>query len=339
MNARAPLKIIALGNCWENVHPDVTYAPQGFGGYPYWMVFTPYPSGNDHLENPTIRASYDGIYWERVPGTADPLVPAPGTLGLHHADPEIVYSLGRLYLIYLTIQNRSHEVTFNAMSCKSDLRWSEPQVIHEDVGAVSPTFSFEGNTWRVWFIRTNASNGNSGCSLVHREGSDLASLQNERPCHLEIPHHVPWHVDIQRVKEGYEALIAAFPHGTDNSRTRLFHLFSEDGLTFSLSSKNPVIAPSFLGWDNRMIYRSCFLKDPDEDYRIWYSASSWGNHFGIGLLQGSLYNLSEPPAPLASMPRYVVRFPREVVERLKYEASRHLPSPFLSIARRIYHVI
>jgi hypothetical protein len=258
---------------------------------------------------------------------------------MHHADPEIVYSLGRLYLIYLTIQKRSAEATFNAMSCKSDLRWSEPQVIHKDVGAVSPTFSFEGDTWRVWFIRMNSLNGSNESSLVHREGADLTSLQYERLCHLEIPHHVPWHVDIQRVKEGYEALIAAFPHGTDNSRTRLFHLFSGDGLTFNLSSKNPVIAPSFLGWDNRMIYRSSFLKGPDGNYRIWYSASSWGNHFGIGLLQGSLDTLREPPAPLASVPRYAVRFPGEVVGRLKYEASLHLLSPLWSIARRMYRVI
>lgn len=339
MNASAPLKIIALADCWEHVHPDVAYVPDGFGGYPYWMVFTPYPYGNARLENPTMRVSHDGVHWQRVHGIPDPLVPAPSSSDMHHADPEIMYSLGRLHVIYLTIHYESEEVTFNVMSCKSDLRWSEPQVIHEDVGAVSPTFSIEGNIWHVWFIRMNASKGSSGCSLVHREGSDLASLENERPCHLEIPHHVPWHVDIQRVKEGYEALVAAFPHGTDNSRTRLFHLFSEDGLTFSLSSKNPIIAPSFLGWDNRMIYRSSFLKDPDGNYRIWYSASSWGRRFGIGLLHGPLDSLCEPAAPLASVPRYIARFPGEAVERLKYEAIRHLPSPLLSIGRRMYRGI
>jgi hypothetical protein len=339
-NTTAPLKIIALGNSWENAHPDVAYVPQGFAGYPYWMIFTPYPSLNDRSENPTIRASYDGLCWERVPGTSDPLVPAPNISELHHADPEIVYSSGRLYLMYATIRNESNEVTFSAMSCLSDLRWSEPQVIHKDVGAVSPTFSFEENVWRVWFMRMkypaplSTFKANRDCSLVRREGSNLASLQNERSCHLEIPHHVPWHIDIQRVKEGYEALVVAFPDGTDESRTRLFHLSSEDGLTFNLSSKNPIIAPSFLGWDNRSIYRSCFLKDADGNYRIWYSGRSWGNHFGIGFVQGPLDNLRGPPGPFVSVPSYVARFPGEVKGRLKHEASLHLPSWLLSIVAR-----
>lgn len=79
-----------------------------------------------------------------------------------------------------------------------------------------------------------------------------------------------------------------------------------------------------------MIYRSSFLKDPDGNYRIWYSASSWGRHCGIGLLQGSLDSLSEPVAPLAPVPSCIVRFPGDVVERLKYEAVRHLPSPLVA---------
>jgi len=55
MNAHAPLKIIALDNCWEHVHPDVIHVPDRFADYPYWMAFTPYPLENNRFENPTIR--------------------------------------------------------------------------------------------------------------------------------------------------------------------------------------------------------------------------------------------------------------------------------------------
>src|SRR6266849_5673723 len=103
MNTHAPLKIIGLENCWENVHPDVVYMPQGFAGYTYWMAFTPYPLMNDHLENPTIRASSDGIQWQKVPRTPDPLVPPPNNPEMHNADPELVYHEGRLHVVYLTI--------------------------------------------------------------------------------------------------------------------------------------------------------------------------------------------------------------------------------------------
>ena len=330
MNAHAPLKIIGSDNCWEHVHPDVIRVPERFAGYPYWMVFTPYPLMNDRLENPTIRASHDGMNWQRVAGTPDPLVPPPDARELHHADPELIYRAGCLRLVYVTIHRKTDEVTFNSMSCKSDLHWTEPEVIHKDVGAVSPTFQTDGDVLHEWFIRMNEKDS-SRSELVHREGSDLASLGDERKCHVDIPRYVAWHIDVLKVNDGYEALIAAFPYETDNERTKLFHLTSKDGLNFELTGNTPIIEPSSRGWDNRMIYRSSFLKEKDGSYRIWYSAGSWGCHFGIGLLQGTLDSLMDPTTSLAPVPSYIRRLPGEVQGRLRYEVHRHLPSRLLSL--------
>ena len=94
MNAKAPLDIVGLRGSWENVHPDVVYIPNGFGGYPFWMVFTPYPLMDDRFENPTIRASHDGLSWHQIAGVADPIVPGPTSSKMHNADPELVYNLG-----------------------------------------------------------------------------------------------------------------------------------------------------------------------------------------------------------------------------------------------------
>ncbi|SHL52402.1 hypothetical protein SAMN05444267_101940 [Chryseobacterium polytrichastri] len=64
-------------------HPDVQYFPNGFNGYKYWMVFTPYfgAVGNDQnskrYENPTIVVSNDGINWNGPNGPANPLQRAP----------------------------------------------------------------------------------------------------------------------------------------------------------------------------------------------------------------------------------------------------------------------
>lgn len=66
-------------------HPDVQYFPNGFNGYKYWMVFTPYfgSVGNVQIskryENPTIVVSNDGINWSGTGGTATPLQMAPST--------------------------------------------------------------------------------------------------------------------------------------------------------------------------------------------------------------------------------------------------------------------
>lgn len=64
-------------------HPDVQYFPNGFNGYKYWMVFTPYfgTIGNLHVseryENPTIAVSNDGINWNSPGGVIGPLQRAP----------------------------------------------------------------------------------------------------------------------------------------------------------------------------------------------------------------------------------------------------------------------
>ncbi len=327
MNARRPLRIIGLEGSWENVHPDVVRAPNDFAGFRYWMVFTPYPLMSDRLETPTLRASHDGLYWQRIAEIADPLVPPQADPDAYNADPELVFHRGRLYVVYLTIKRKSRDTTFNEVDCGDDLHWSQPSTIGSDTNVVSPTFQAEGNVLHEWFIRDG--------ELVHREGPDLLTLGQERKCFVSIPGHIPWHVDVLKVENGYEALIAAFPHGADNSRTSLFHLSSDDGLNFELSRHLPLIKPSAFGWDNRMIYRSCFLKEPNGAYRIWYSAASWGRHPGIGLLEGPLDSLRETAAEVAPVPPYVARLPMEAIGRLEYLARHHLPSPLLSMLRSV----
>lgn len=64
-------------------HPDVQYFPNGFNGYKFWMIFTPYfgSIGNVHTseryENPTIAVSNDGINWSSPYGVATPLQKTP----------------------------------------------------------------------------------------------------------------------------------------------------------------------------------------------------------------------------------------------------------------------
>lgn len=60
-------------------HPDVQYFPNGFRGYRYWMVFTPYfgAVGTNldakRFENPTVVVSNDGLNWVSPVGIKSPL--------------------------------------------------------------------------------------------------------------------------------------------------------------------------------------------------------------------------------------------------------------------------
>lgn len=64
-------------------HPDVQYFPNGFNGYKYWMVFTPYfgtigiAPDSKRFENPTVVVSNDGINWSPPAGMLGPLQSTP----------------------------------------------------------------------------------------------------------------------------------------------------------------------------------------------------------------------------------------------------------------------
>lgn len=64
-------------------HPDVQYFPNGFHGYKYWMVFTPYfgsvgtNDSSKRYENPTIVVSNDGLNWTGPNGQSGPLQKVP----------------------------------------------------------------------------------------------------------------------------------------------------------------------------------------------------------------------------------------------------------------------
>lgn len=64
-------------------HPDVQYFANGFNGYKYWMVFTPYfgaigeAHASERYENPTIVVSNDGINWSSPNGITGPLQRTP----------------------------------------------------------------------------------------------------------------------------------------------------------------------------------------------------------------------------------------------------------------------
>nr|WP_314495315.1 hypothetical protein [uncultured Chryseobacterium sp.] len=82
MNNVSFIKDISNPN-FSYCHPDVQYFPNGFNGYKYWMVFTPFfgKVGNiresERYENPTIVVSNDGINWSSPNGLTGPLQRTP----------------------------------------------------------------------------------------------------------------------------------------------------------------------------------------------------------------------------------------------------------------------
>ncbi|PTT33758.1 hypothetical protein DBR28_14265, partial [Chryseobacterium sp. HMWF028] len=98
-------------------HPDVEYFPDGFNGYKYWMVFTPYFGAVENIqiskryENPTVVVSHDGLNWESPAGLHNPLQRTPGVQESFRekkgeeiqgfwSDVDWLYENGRFFLYY-----------------------------------------------------------------------------------------------------------------------------------------------------------------------------------------------------------------------------------------------
>ena len=334
MNAPAPLAISTYDGSNQTVHPDVLFVPGGIGGFEYWMATTPYPYCRDRIENPSIRASHDGSTWVLPTGAPDPVVDAPADPEEHHADPDIVFADGMIHLIFMTTNEKNRATRFSVVRSVDGRSWSAPTVIYAEPFGVSPTVVVRVRRWSLWYVNYDSDRGAKNSNLMLRAGESLESLGGPRECTLNIPGYVLWHVDIIAVGDGFEALVAAFPRGSTSSRCHLFHATSDDGVAFRLTSSTPLLRPSRFGWDNRVIYRSCFLKDQASgSYRVWYTGGSWARTWGIGYLEGTLRGLA--PHSRAVTQSRADTAAADVLGLARYLSGRILPKGIVRLARGI----
>jgi hypothetical protein len=294
------------------------------------MAMTPYPFGNDRDENPCIRVSSDGLSWTPLPGCPDPIVAAPAGPDEHHADTDLVIHDGELR-VYFIVRNKTVEQTRVLCTRSRDGReWTEPQCVYEAGWAVSPAVVAGPTAWYMWFVRTDPRTRDASTTLIRCESRDGLAFEAEQPCELSIPGYHVWHVDVLATDVGLEALVTAYPVGRDPARSRLFHATSRDGLSFALSG-GPLIAPTRWSWDNRMIYRSTATKASDGRYRLWYSAASWGEEYGVGYLEGTLRELVDPRRRPARI--QLTKIGQDARGLLKYVVLRHAPPASVSLLR------
>jgi hypothetical protein len=346
MNAKAPLHVTTPDGSGQLVHPDVVYIPEGFCGYRFWMAVTPYPYCRDRFENPVIRASNDGLSWCALDGASDPLLPAPMPRHLHHADPDLVFDGSRLLLFYVIRNKLDRWTDFMLIESSDGRHWSAPKLIYREWSCVCPAVVRavvgSGSRWHMWYVPFEPESGPQRSRLCLRVSDTPYQFHTaeETVCSLDVPGHVIWHIDIIAVDRGYEALVSAFAKGKNPTRCRVFHAASPDGVHFELTSPGPLIKPSLLGWDNRAIYRSTFVKERDGSYKIWYSGASWGLHWYIGYLAGELLDArAVMPQGRCPRPPLPTRLLADAVGFVKYLIVVYAPpgvSRFLMDANRKY---
>ena len=53
---------------YQFIHPDMCYAPNGVGGYKYWMINSNFANGSDPTEDTDLFVGNDGVNWTKVRG-------------------------------------------------------------------------------------------------------------------------------------------------------------------------------------------------------------------------------------------------------------------------------
>ena len=313
----------------QPMHPDVLDLGGRFAGARYWMAMTPYPYGDDRRENPSIRVSRDGVAWETLLGAPDPVVAPPADPEYHNADADLAYDGRTLFLYYLTRSRVRPHVMISVRRSDDGRIWSEPRVVMEQEWGVSPAAVLAADGWRLYYVHADLRAGASSFHLRCRRGTRPDSLPRDERCTLEIAGHHLWHVDMIEHRGGAECLAAAFPRGTDPSRCSLFHATSTDGMHFEVSRPAPLVRPSRFGWDDRMIYRSSFVREATGEYKIWYTGASWGMRFGIGVLEGPLDALRPGSDGGSWAPRAASEYVRDLLGIAKYAVLRTVPRSLL----------
>lgn len=275
----------------QATHPDVVHVPSGFGlmGCTYWMVCTPYPFAQSHLENPEIFASHDGISWIVPGGLQNPLVPTPKAVGDHNSDPDMIFHKNKLWLFYRQTSHGNErkgpiENAIYLMKSADGVQWSVPEkILSEQTGTqlLSPAVIHDGTCFAMWTIEMH----NRELKLMYRSSPDARNWSFPESCQiigLDKGRH-PWHIDVIRETSKLSAILVSYlgPDHSGGSGSRIHYAYSEDnGRTWFASG---FLLDQVYEFESQLQYRAS-LRLLDEDrrmYGLWYSAASLANVFSI----------------------------------------------------------
>jgi hypothetical protein len=289
----------------QAVHPDVVHIPGGFGQkkWPYWMVCTPYPNGDERFENPEIFVSYDGIQWSIPDGARNPVVPSPERADSHHSDPDILFYDNLLWMVYRqTIRGSAGRENILYLIKSSDgSSWSVPvEILRENNGTelLSPALIHDGERFLLWTIE----NHGGEFQVMRRVSEDCELWEAPAPASTSrfANGRHPWHIDVIKEPGRLSALIVSCVTNNGGG-ARIHYAHSLDhGFHWQVSD---FLFEQIYEFESSLQYRGTLrcLGDQMGRYELWYSAVSVKGVSSIAYLplirnQDNLFPFSDPPA-------------------------------------------
>lgn len=294
MNALAPLNLQTYDGGNEGLHPSCLYFHDGWNGFKFWFVFTPYKGMNDAIENPCMYVSNDGEQFLPLDG-ANPLddITLPKEQE-YNSDPELVYNsdLNRLECWWRRVQRtqyptedgKNREIIYRRFTYDGKF-WSEKQEMlnlknpfDETRMCISPAILYENGIYHMWCSSAEDFEGKHRTINYYemKEGSCLNLVSKQ-----ELSDGVLSHIDVIKHNGQYWLV------GND---------VSKEGMPLKLYSSNQTLSMEFkyqgivltIGkqghWDDRVIYRPSVT---EVEGQLWLFYSAYGhkpntqNHVGV----------------------------------------------------------
>lgn len=141
------------------IHTSVMHFPTPFGGFRWWMAYTPFDGSDTEIyENPSIAVSHDGITWQDHPTITNPIHPAPGNApSSWNSDTNLSFIDGKLYIFwrrqtgsgdYIEWRETEDGVTLETTTVSSLITTygvASPSIIQEEDGTLT-MFAVDFNT-------------------------------------------------------------------------------------------------------------------------------------------------------------------------------------------------
>jgi|GEM_PF-2373970 len=290
-NAPLPIPINTYDGSGQATHPDVLYFENGWGGYKYWMAYTPYPFSDDSLENPSITYSNDGVNWHTtiIQNPIDQPTEEELMVGSYFSDPCLVMNgnVMECWYRFVDAQNGTsvgqRTEYFYRKTSSDGVNWSARETMYvfgpSDTirYGLSPTVIYENGKYRMWFISGQQAvyyvESSNGVDWTSPQKIDVNWAEGEPATGL-------WHIDVTKDSDGTYHLIS----NTDPSPRSLVWAISSDG--FEFNKCKTILEPSAKGWDDLNIYRASLLEKDNNTFAIYYSAVNKNSYWSIGLLEG-----------------------------------------------------
>jgi hypothetical protein len=286
-NASGPLNIpayVQFSGVNEVVHPDVVYIANGWNGYKYWMVFTPYPGSDDTLENPSIVASNDNVTWVVPPGLTNPIDSYASTVDDYYSDPDLILSPDQLTMSVIWRRHSNAYEKLYLRTSTNGINWgTRTEIISSDATdetVISPAVVYNGSQYLLWTVDNKVSPRVIRLRTANSLSGPWSSSTptNIVPFTYASPNTETWHINVTKVGTEYWMITNDSVIGSSNGLNLLLGK-STDGIHWTFGTHVLLVRRDNSSYWDQNLYRASMIPVSDGQQlglRIWFSVMRKG---------------------------------------------------------------